>query len=318
MSERNDPGLAAGQQVDNYVIERQLGGGGFSIAYLAKDLDSGQQVVLKEYMPRKLTYRGDDGLSVYSRTEETDITFARGRRLFFQEASALATIKHPNIVNVINFFRANGTVYIVMDYEKGISLQDYIKRHKGNLSEALIRTVFLPLLDGLRLLHNKGYLHLDIKPGNIFIRSGGNPLLLDFGAVHQVMQSRQDQMAQVVTPGFSPIEQSNMSGYVGPWTDLYAIGATMRACIEGKSPPEATDRRGKDPMRPAIKAFRKAYSDSLLTTMDWAMEVDPLHRPQSVDELIDVLNNKAQGRGEDGQDESMLKRFTSNLPWSRN
>ena len=283
--------LPPGTQIDEFTIEHVLGGGGFSIVYLATPHGGGDGVVIKEYMPSSMATRNEN-LSVIPASEQLNDRFAHGRRLFFQEASTLTTLKHPNIVNVINFFRDNGTVYMVMTYEEGTNLQAYIKKHKGNLSEEFVMAVFLPLLDGLQTIHSKGLLHLDIKPSNIHLRQGANPLLLDFGAVHEMMQTRQFQPNQVITPGFSPIEQLDPGGYVGPWTDIYAIGATMRACIEGVSPPASPQRREKDELRPAVSAFKKNYSPHLLEAVDWAMEVDPLLRPQSVDKLIDALNGK--------------------------
>lgn len=280
--------LPAGTKIDKYMIERTLGGGGFSIVYLASSQEENIPVVIKEYMPMTLADRGPD-MSVVASNEKHVERFAHGRRLFFQEASTLTTLKHPNIVNVINFFRANGTVYMVMDYEEGQNLQSYIKKHKGNLSETFLLTVFIPLIQGLQVIHAQGLLHLDIKPGNIHLRNGGRPLLLDFGAVHEMMHTRQFQPNQVITPGFSPIEQLDPGGYVGPWTDIYAIGATMRACIEGASPPPSPKRREKDTMRPAVNAFKKKYSQTLLEAIDWAMEVDPMLRPQTVEQLLDKL-----------------------------
>lgn len=285
--------LPAGTRLDEFVIDRILGGGGFSIVYLAVSSKSNRSVVIKEYMPVSIATR-DESMSVIPLAEQHTERFNHGRRLFFQEASTLTTLKHPNIVNVINFFRANGTVYMVMAYEEGVNMQTYIKKHKGNLSEPFFKAVFLPLLNGLQMIHSKGLLHLDIKPGNIHLRSGANPLLLDFGAVHEMMQTRQFQPNQVITPGFSPIEQLDPGGYVGPWTDIYAIGATMRACLEGVSPPPSPQRREKDTMRPAASAFKKKYSAYLLEAMDWAMEVDPMLRPQSVDKLIEALSGKNQ------------------------
>lgn len=279
--------LEKGVTLDGYIIDSILGGGGFSIVYLAHD-QTGKRVVIKEYMPNKLASRGEN--NEIKPTSDSNIErFAHGRRLFFQEAGTLINLKHPNIVNVINFFRANGTVYMVMDYEEGVNLQSYIKKHKGNLSEILLGRVFIPLLDGLHLIHSSGLLHLDIKPGNIHLCHGGNPLLLDFGAVHEMMHSRQFQPNQVITPGFSPIEQLDPGGYVGPWTDIYAIGATMRACIEGTPPPPSTKRREKDTMRPAVNAFKKKYSHELLEAIDWAMEVDPMIRPQKVEQLLETF-----------------------------
>lgn len=283
--------LPPGTRLDEFTLEHILGGGGFSVVYLATSEKDKKPVVIKEYLPSSLATR-DENNSVVPSAEQHNERFAHGRRLFFQEASTLTTLKHPNIVNVINFFRANGTVYMVMEYEEGINLQAYIKKHKGNLSEPFVKAVFLPLLDGLQTIHSKGLLHLDIKPSNIHLRSGANPLLLDFGAVHEMMQTRQFQPNQVITPGFSPIEQLDPGGYVGPWTDIYAIGATMRACIEGISPPHAPARREKDTMRPAASIFKKNYSNYLLAAVDWAMEVDPLLRPQSVEQLVEAINGK--------------------------
>lgn len=289
--------LPGGTHLDGYTIQRVIGGGGFSIVYLATDRD-GRKVVIKEYMPSKLAVR-DDNLDVVASEEHFTERFAHGRRLFFQEAGTLAAIKHPNIVNVINFFRQHGTVYMVMEFEEGVNLQGYILKHKGKMSEAFILAVFNGLLDGLRHIHSKGLLHLDIKPGNIHLRPGGRPLLLDFGAVHEMMHTRQFQPNQVVTPGYSPIEQLDPGGYVGPWTDIYAIGATIRTCMSGQPPMSVTKRRERDTMRPAIQAYKKSYSQRLLVAVDRAMEVDPMLRPQSVDDLQALLEHGEAGTAVD-------------------
>lgn len=309
--------LKPGTQLENYTITHQMGGGGFSIVYLANVAGSEEKVVIKEYMPRKLAGRGEDGKTVRTLDDSLADQFSHGRKMFFQEANTLASLKHPNIVNVTNFFRANGTIYMVMAYEKGVNLQDYIKRHKGGLSEKFIYAVFIPLLDGLKLMHSRGLLHLDIKPGNIYLRAGAKPLLLDFGAVHEIQQSRQYQPGQVLTLGFCPVEQSTPGGYVGPWTDLYAIGATMRACVEGLSPPPAEERRMKETMKPARELFRKAYSAKLLAAIDWAMEVDPMYRPQTVDAMLEAMVN-GKGLPEHAvgeEDESVLGRLANSLSW---
>ncbi len=288
MSKKLDS-LKPGTCLDGYKLEKPLGGGGFSVVYLARNLRDSQQVVIKEYIPNKLACRDNDG-HVRARNEDTEARFLRGRKLFFQEASTLATLKHPNIVNVFSFFQANGTVYMVMEYQAGENMQHYLQARRGKgLSERFLRTVFPPLLDGLELIHSSDLLHLDIKPGNIHICRGGQPLLLDFGAVHGFPQSRQEQPGQVISPGFSPTEQYQSQGYVGPWTDLYALGATMRACIEGRPPPDAKHRCERDTLKPAQVAFRGRYADNLLRAIDWAMELDPMLRPQSIAEFRAAL-----------------------------
>ena len=283
--------LPAGTELEHYRIDSSLSAGGFGIVYLATDLKVKQQIVIKEYMPNKLAQRLPDGF-VMPQGEQQQEHHNEGMRLFLQEAAALIKLKHPNIVRVLNFFRANGTVYMVMEYRPGKNLQRYIKNRGGNLSENFLRTIFPPLLEGLRVVHKTGFLHLDIKPGNIHLCPGGIPLLLDFGAVHPRNTSRKLQVSQVVTAGFSPTEQYNLGGYVGPWTDIYAIGATMRSCIEGVAPVSAKSRHEKDTLRPAITAFKRRYSSSLLQALDWAMEIDPLLRPQTVDEFIEAINQE--------------------------
>ena len=290
MTKKSDS-LPSGTKIDDYRLIKILGGGGFSIVYLARHRRSGKQFVIKEYMPGSMCKRNPDG-SVSARSEDVASRLNRGRKLFFQEASTLAKLKHQNIVNVVNFFRANGTVYMVMEYQGGQNLQQYLKQRKGGLSEAFLNIVFMRLLDGLELIHNNDLLHLDIKPSNIHIRPGGQPLLLDFGAVHGFPQSRQLQPGQVISPGYSPIEQYDNKGYVGPWTDLYALGATMRSCIDGKPGQPADERQTEDKQKPLVNQYKKRYSKTILQAIDWATEMDPMLRPQSVAEFRTILIQK--------------------------
>lgn len=289
--EHNVSPLPKGTQVDEYIIDSVLGDGGFSIVYNAHLLsDEKQTVIIKEYMPKKMAIRINN-IEVISLDPSSPESYNKGRKLFFQEAKTLASLKHPNIVDVTNFFQSNGTAYMVMKDEKGVNLQDYIHKHHGQLSEKLLRTVFPQLLLGIKLLHDKGLLHLDIKPGNIHLRPGGRPLILDFGAVREKMKTRLYEARVVATPGFAPIEQTTERGYMGPWTDIYAIGATMRSCINGKAPPPADERHEQDTMKPAQKLFKKNYSETILKAIDWAMEPDPRLRPQNCDELLDKIKN---------------------------
>lgn len=280
--------LPANTVLENFRVIRTLGGGGFSIVYLVEELDSGDMFVLKEYMPARLATRNTDH-SVVPQDDNAVQSFQKGRMMFFQEASTLATLQHDNIVNVRSFFRANNTVYMALYYHKGVELQSYIKKHQGKLSEKLLLTVFPPLIEALKMIHERGYLHLDIKPGNIHIRHGGNPLLLDFGAVHQRQLSREDQVGHVTSAGFSPVEQYQRHGYVGPWTDIYALGATLYACMDGRAPIPANKRHEDDTIRPATSAFRKYYSKNLLEAVDWALEVDPECRPQTLEDFLQAL-----------------------------
>ncbi|MHB1565797.1 MAG: serine/threonine protein kinase [Acidiferrobacter sp.] len=278
--------LATGFVLKGYRIVRTLGGGGFSSVYLATDLETGDEVVIKEFLPVTQAYRTASG-RVEPLSEETAPLFTSGIKRFFEEASALARLHHPNIVQVTNCFRAHNTVYMVMRYELGKDLRWYIKRHPGGLSEKFLRTVFPPLLAGLEEMHGRGLLHLDIKPANILLRPGGNPLLLDFGAA-QKTQERPSGM-RTLTAGFAPIEQ-HTKGHIGPWTDLYALGASMWACISGRAPPPATIRAIKDNFRGTRGHYRRHYSRQLLEAIDWCMQMNQLERPQKVTELLAFLN----------------------------
>ncbi|MCB1785063.1 MAG: serine/threonine protein kinase [Chromatiaceae bacterium] len=287
MSSRPRDSLPVGTVLDCYRITKLIGSGGFSLIYLAEDEDNHDEVAIKEYLPKRFGTR-HKGLVVTVSKEEKQESFQRGRRLFYQEARVLATLRHPNIVHVRNCFLANNTAYLVMNYEPGKNLGRYIKKREGGLSTTFLMTVFPPLLDALELIHSRHQLHLDIKPSNVHLRPGGNPLLLDFGAVYH-LDDVGEKKAQVVTPGFSPIEQYYASARVGPYTDVYAIGATMRACIEGKPPPSAVERHAQDSLVPAVEAFGARYPHEILESIDWAMQIEYANRPQTAAELRDAL-----------------------------
>ena len=297
-----------------YRIAKTLSGGGFSIVYLAHDTRTGKPVVIKEYLPAAQAKRREDE-SVETLSVDTATTFNTGMKRFFDEAKALSKIEHANIVRVIDFFRENNTVYMVMNYEQGRDLRWYIKRHDGRMSEKFIRTVFPPLLEGLRELHNHQVLHLDIKPANVYLRPGGSPLLLDFGAAQPASMEKRREGPHTLTRGFAPIEQ-HLRGHIGPWTDLYAIGATMWACLCGKAPPPATKRAEKDTYKPAVNQFARYYSRQLLEAVDWCLQMDQMSRPQKVDDLLNFLN-KEQVDLPPAEPESLIERLNLKLPWSR-
>ena len=279
--------LRPGTVLDCYRVIKLIGSGGFSLIYLAEDEDNHDEVAIKEYFPKRFGMRDKSGRVLVNNPDKT-ANYERGRRLFYQEAHILAQLDHPNIVRVRNCFLDNNTAYLVMDYEPGKNLGRYIKKRKGNLSTNFLMTVFPPLLEALEAIHATNNLHLDIKPSNIHLRPGGNPLLLDFGAVYH-LDDVGDKKAQVITPGFSPVEQYYTSAKVGPCTDVYAVGAAMRACIEGKPPPSAVERHAKDTLQPAARLFAKRYPAHLLEAVDWAMRIEASERPQSADELRRAL-----------------------------
>lgn len=280
--------LQSGTIIDQYIIERELAHGGFSSVYLARQMTDQIQVAIKEYLPRKLAHRTWNNV-IIANSDQTRPLFLRGRKLFFEEAKVLASLKHPNIVEVINFFEANSTVYMVMVYDYGMTLEKVLKNKKIAITENFMMTVFGSLLEGVGHIHNHHYLHLDIKPGNILVRPGFDSLLLDFGAIQTFPRSKLVKQVKILTKGFSPIEQYDLSTPLGPWSDIYAIGASMRACLEMKSPVMSPKRRTEDTLVPAVKAFKRNYPETLLKAIDWAMELHPKKRPQTVAELKQAL-----------------------------
>jgi len=282
--------LPKGYRLPEYQIEKPISEGGFSVVYLATHLPTRTRVVIKEFFPVKYAKRIDTG-RVETVTEEASRSFGTGIKRFFNEGSALAKIKHENVVTVTHIFRANNTVYMVMEFEVGRDMRWYIKRKNGGLSEKFLRTVFPEVLSGMAELHKNHILHLDIKPANILLRSGGHPLLIDFGAVkHMKGAANLEVKGHTLTQGFAPIEQHN-HGNVGPWSDIYAIGATMYSCITGKPPPSALERVKKDKLESVIRSFeKKGYSPALLDAISSAMRMDMTARPQTIDEFMEMMD----------------------------
>lgn len=281
--------LQQGTQVDEYVIESAIGGGGFSSVYLARQRWDGQLVVIKEYLPRRLAHRTWGNL-VVPNSDETRALFLMGRKLFLEEAVALTKFRHPSIVEVLNFFQANSTVYLVMTYEFGRIMGEYLKG-KGNMSESFMLRVFPALLEGVKVIHEQGFLHLDIKPHNILIRPGGEPLLLDFGAIQPYPYIGMPKSSKISSSGFSPIEQYHPTeeDRLWPWSDIYAVGASMRMCLDGRTPPPATERVVKDRLTPAAKVYRGKYATFLLEAVDAATRIKASERPQSTSEMLRLL-----------------------------
>jgi serine/threonine protein kinase len=280
--------LQTGTIIDQYMIERELAHGGFSSVYLARQMADQIQVAIKEYLPRKLAHRTWNNV-VVANSDETQPLFRRGRTLFFEEAKVLANLKHPNIVEVINFFEANSTVYMVMTYDYGVTLDKILSNKMLTISPEFFLQVFDSLLTGIAHIHSHNLVHLDIKPANILVRPGNDALLLDFGAIQSFPHQRVDKKSNILTHGFSPLEQHDLNAELGPWTDLYAVGASMRTCLEYKIPVPALDRVKKDTLIPAVKAFKRKFPEALLKAIDWAMELQSENRPQSVTQLQQAL-----------------------------
>ncbi|BCL76323.1 hypothetical protein JHS3_20590 [Jeongeupia sp. HS-3] len=280
----NQP-LSRGYQLQNYTIAKLLSAGGFSIVYLAHD-ENDYPVAIKEYLPNSLALRRE-GERVEATSDDNVAMFRHGLKCFFEEGKTLARILHPNIVRVLNFFRANDTVYMVMEYERGRTLQKEIqlKHEREGVDEKLIRHVFFHLLNGLREVHLNKLLHLDIKPANIYIRKDGSPVLLDFGSARQTLTQEHAKLTPMYTPGFAAPEQYNKKNELGPWTDIYGIGASMFACLAGTAPQPADARQKADKLIDLRIEHGDRYSPELLDLIHQCLLLEPTARPQSVPQL---------------------------------
>jgi serine/threonine protein kinase len=283
--------LPHGYHLGDYVIDRRIGGGGFSLVYLAFDMD-GQPVAIKEYLPGGVVRRGDQG-TVHPVSVEKESSFRYGMKCFFEEGRSLAGIRHPNVVKVVNFFRANDTVYMVMKYEQGKTLQRHIVGTDEPMRETFLRRVFIQLLNGLREVHAHKILHLDIKPSNIYIRADGSPVLIDFGAARHAL-SEDFMQSPMYTPGFAAPEQYKQRDRLGPWTDIYSVGATMFACMTKGPPPPADERQEKDKLTMLVKSHQGLFSKDLLELVDSMLQLNYTLRPQSVFSIQKQLINMAQ------------------------
>lgn len=294
--------LPAGFSLHRYLIDSILGAGGFGITYRAIHEALENQVALKEYFPAEWAYRDHDAITVRANAQGQiparsgePACYDWGLQRFLDEAKILVQINHPCVVRVRDYFTANGSAYIVMEYEAGESLSALLQRG-GILPENELRRLLDDVMPALEAVHGQGYLHRDLKPSNLYIRSNdGRVMLIDFGAARQALGRRTRSVTSVVTPGYSPIEQYVTVGDdYGPWTDIYALGAVLYRCITGAPPIEAPGRVLKDPVQPAIECGAGLYSRALLRVVDKALAVRPEERFQTVAAMREALRGGDQ------------------------
>ncbi len=289
--------LPIGSFLNQFQIEAVLGYGGFGIVYKAKHKHLVQWLAIKEYLPQEFATR--EGTTVVPLGTSEEETFKEGMSRFLAEAQQLVQFEsHPNIVTCRDFFEANGTGYLVMNFEDGKPLSEIFKdfQYSGkSLSEEQILAIILPLLDGLKTIHDYGVLHRDIKPGNIFIRRADErPVLIDFGAAKQNYSQHSKSLAPY-SIGYAAYEQVHIDGNLGPWTDLHAIGGVMWRALSGQNPKDVTTRaaalfRNKpDPMPSAKELGQGNYSDSFLEAIDRCLMIHEEDRFQDASELIEAL-----------------------------
>ena len=303
MSEAQQPfnALPPGHRLRECELVRVLGVGDFDITYLGTDHNLKKAVAIKEYLPSDIATRTTKH-SVVPQADDVRGDFQWGLGRFVDEAQTLARFDHRHIIKVHRFFEAYGTAYVVMEYEEeyeeGETLSAYLKR-QGTLSEAELKGILYPLLDGLAVVHGADLLHRDINPDNIVIRTeDGSPVLLNFGAARQVIGTKRRPLAAILTPGYAPIEQYSDLDDQGPWTDIYALGAVCYRALTGQVLANATDRSrwGRDWVF-GRGVGRASYA--FLSMINRALSVDKGERLQSVGAWRAALDSVGRGKLDD-------------------
>ena len=290
--------LPPGTRFEEYRLDAVLGAGGFGITYRAYDANLDKFVAIKEYLPVEFATRTAVSTVVpHSDADAQDYHWGLTR--FLDEARTLARFDHPHLNKVYRFFESNGTAYMVLEYVQGETLADKLTRER-QLPEESLQRLLDEVLSGLAVMHDAGYVHRDIKPGNLMLREeDGSAVILDFGAARQAVGHRSKAITSILTPGYAPVEQyDGKVDRVGAWTDMYALGMVAYRCISGIGDSELPDAvarmlaqsRGEAVLLPAVEAGEGRYNAKLLEAIDWAMEVDEGDRPQTVDAWRQALS----------------------------
>ncbi len=286
--------LPPGTRLLEFEVRQVLGVGGFGIVYLAFDHALEREVAVKEYMPASMADRTET-LHVSLRSNADPETFALGLRSFVNEARLLAQFDDPALVKVYRFWEAHGTAYMAMPVYRGKTLKQVRDALGRTPDEAWLRAMLMPLLGALGRLHDVGVFHRDISPDNILMEADGRPVLLDFGAARRVIADRSQNLTAILKPSYAPIEQYAEVSAVrqGPWTDFYALGATLHYMLKGKPPSPATARAVHDDHVPLSTQPIEGQSPAFLGLVDWMLATRPGDRPQSVAALLDVLAGRS-------------------------
>ena len=271
--------------IGRYVIQEVLGQGGFGITYLGIDKLYGNKVAIKEYYPQKIAMRKaqyEDVVTVTSIEEKNN--YDKGKKRFLDEAQVMARFnKNEGIVKILDFFEANNTAYIVMEYLEGITLKQYLGKY-GVLQFRNLIEMMLPLLEALIEIHSQGLIHRDISPDNIMVQHNGKLKLMDFGAARDYTESGNKSLTVILKPGYAPPEQYQTHGVQGPWTDIYALCATIYKCLTGITPPDAIARVMDDKFKEPDQLDGKLSPD--IKKILWkGMNIFPEERYQDIGEF---------------------------------
>jgi serine/threonine protein kinase len=273
-----------------YSVGKVLGQGGFGITYMGADTILSRPVAIKELFPEGCQRNG----TTVQPTRITPSDFASMKQRFLDEARLLASLNHPGIVKVYDFFEENNTAYMVMEYLRGKSLAKLVEERGGALSEKEAVGYILKVCEALDVVHKAGYLHRDIKPENIIVCGDGRVVLVDFGAARSFMAGKTGKMTVILTPGFAPYEQYATMARFGPTLDIYALGATLYYLLTGEVPISAPDRAIGVELK-GVREINGRVSRQVEEAVMKAMAMRVEERPQSVGEFVRLLTSPSVG-----------------------
>ena len=275
--------------IGRYTIEKVLGQGGFGITYLGIDELHEKKVAIKEFFPQGIVTRNIEYEAAVTVTfvGEKD-NYNKGKEKFLKEARIMARFsKDEGIVKAQDFFEINNTAYIVMEYLEGITLKQYLRENERIEPEELLE-LFVPLIESLDEIHSQGLIHRDISPDNIMVLLGGKIKLMDFGAARDYTDFGEKSLSLILKPGYAPPEQYQTHGVQGPWTDIYALCATMYKCLTGENPPDAIERVMDDNLK-EISEFGIPVSKQMEETIIKGMSISARNRYQNIEEFCEDL-----------------------------
>ena len=275
-----------------YKIESYLASGGFGNTYLAKNIEFDETYAIKEFFVKGVCQRDGDSTTISVSNAENTNSFEQQREKFKKEARRLRSLSNPHIVKVYDLFEENGTAYYVMDYVDGENLSARLKRTNAPLAESEVRNYLNQILDGLEAIHNEGMFHLDIKPANIMVDSHYVVKLIDFGASKQQSSVGGATMSTGIsyTNGYAPSEQMAQSyDKFGPWTDFYALGATVYKLLTNQDPPSVSDLSEDETEDKHLALPMPNVSEEMKKLVVWMMQVNRLKRPKNVGEIRRIL-----------------------------
>ena len=291
--DHREPLPVGAELVGDYRIERVLGQGGFGVTYLAEQLKLGTRVAVKEYFASDVATR-DQTLTVHPLSGEHGEMFEWGKQRFLEEARTLAQFRHPSIVRVLHVFEALNTAYMVLEFESGESFHDWLDNLNRAPTQFELDTILPALLDALQMLHERNLIHRDIAPDNVIVRPDNTPVLLDFGAARQAFAAESKTLTSIVKAGYSPPEQyQSGQDAQGPWTDVYALGATLYRAVTGSAPDAAPARQLGDIFVPSAQAAKASYRPGFLAAIDQALHLQPDQRPQTMAQFRSALLDDA-------------------------